>query len=74
SGTAPGEDPAGKDRLHINQSYVNQTNQLLIASGRHQSAVFGDDLQTQALRFILSTYEDWDDAYQPYLLSAVDSE
>ncbi|WP_178829062.1 aryl-sulfate sulfotransferase, partial [Salmonella enterica] len=74
SGTAPGEDPTVKDWLHINQSYVNETNQLLIASGRHQSAVFGVDLQTQALRFILSTHEDWDDAYQPYLLTPVDSE
>lgn len=31
-------------------------------------------MATQALRFILSTHEDWDDAYQPYLLTPVDSE
>lgn len=48
SGTAPGEDPTVKDWLHINQSYVNETNNLLITSGRHQSAVFGIDLAHEA--------------------------
>ncbi|HAE2268385.1 TPA_asm: aryl-sulfate sulfotransferase [Salmonella enterica subsp. salamae serovar 60:g,m,t:z6] len=74
SGTAPGEDPDVLDWLHINQSYVNDTNNLLVASGRHQSAVFGVDLETQALRFILSTHEAWSQAYQPYLLTPVDAE
>lgn len=74
SGTAPGEDPTVKDWLHINQSYVNETNNLLIASGRHQSAVFGIDLETQALRFIMSTHEEWDETFQPYLLTPVDSD
>ena len=72
SGTAPGEDPTLKDWLHINQSYVNETNNLLIASGRHQSAVFGIDLETEALRFIMSTHEEWNEALQPYLLTPVD--
>lgn len=35
TGTAPGEDPTVQDWLHINQSYINETNNLLIASGRH---------------------------------------
>jgi len=74
SGTAPGEDPTVKDWLHINQSYVNETNNLLIASGRHQSAVFGIDLETEALRFILSTHEEWNEALQPYLLTPVDND
>lgn len=73
-GTAPGEDQTVQDWLHINQSYVNEINNLLIASGRHQSAVIGIDLETQALRFILSTHEDWAEAYQPYLLTPVDSD
>lgn len=74
SGTAPGEDPTVKDWLHINQSYVNQTNNLLIASGRHQSAIFGVDMETAELRFIMSTHEDWNEALQPYLLTPVDSD
>ncbi len=74
SGTAPGEDPTVKDWLHINQSYVNETNNLLIASGRHQSAVFGIDLETEALRFIMSTHEEWNEALQPYLLTPVDND
>ncbi|EDP8644155.1 arylsulfatase [Salmonella bongori] len=74
SGTAPGEDPDVQDWLHINQSYVNDTNNLLVASGRHQSAVFGVDLETQALRFILSTHDAWSQTYQPYLLTPVDAE
>ncbi len=54
---------------------MNETNQLLIASGRHQSAVFWRRLQTQSVyALILSTREDWDDAYQPYLLTPVDSD
>ncbi len=74
SGTAPGEDPTVKDWLHINQSYINETNHLLIASGRHQSAVFGIDLETEALRFIMSTHEAWNEALQPYLLTPVDDD
>lgn len=74
TGTAPGEDATVQDWLHINQSYVNETNNLLIASGRHQSAVFGIDLETEALQFIMSTHEDWTEDYQPYLLTPVDSE
>lgn len=74
SGTAPGEDPTVKDWLHINQSYVNETNNLLIASGRHQSAVFGIDLETEALRFIMSTHEEWNEALKPYLLTPVDND
>lgn len=74
SGTAPGEDPTVLDWLHINQSYVNQTNNLLIASGRHQSAIFGVDMETAALQFIMSTHEDWNDTLQPYLLTPVDSD
>lgn len=73
TGTAPGEDPTVQDWLHINQSYINETNNLLIASGRHQSAVFGVELESEALRFIMSTHEDWADKYQPYLLTPVDS-
>ncbi|WOJ30158.1 aryl-sulfate sulfotransferase [Citrobacter koseri] len=74
TGTAPGEDPTVLDWLHINQSYVNETNNVLIASGRHQSAVFGVDLETEALQFIMSTHEDWGDEYQPYLLTPVDGD
>lgn len=73
TGTAPGEDPTVQDWLHINQSYINETNNLLIASGRHQSAVFGVELESEALRFIMSTHEDWAEKYQPYLLTPVDS-
>lgn len=73
TGTAPGEDPTAQDWLHINQSYINDTNNLLIASGRHQSAVFGVELESEALRFIMSTHEDWAEKYQPYLLTPVDS-
>ena len=74
SGTAPGEDPTVEDWLHVNQSYVNETNNLLIVSGRHQSAVIGIDLQTEALRFIMSTHEEWNEALQPYLLTPVDND
>lgn len=73
TGTAPGEDPTVQDWLHINQSYINETNNLLIASGRHQSAVFGVELESESLRFIMSTHEDWTEEYQPYLLTPVDS-
>lgn len=68
------EDPTAQDWLHINQSYVNETNSLLIASGRHQSAVFGISLETESLQFIMSTHEDWSEEYKPYLLTPVDSD
>ena len=74
TGTAPGEEPTVSDWLHINQSYVNTTNNLLISSGRHQSAVFGVSLENESLQFIMSTHEDWAEQYQPYLLTPVDND
>lgn len=72
SGSAPGQDVTVDDWLHINQSYINETNNLLVCSGRHQSSVFGVDVDTGALRFIMATHEDWSESFTEYLLTPVD--
>lgn len=60
------------DWLHINQCYVNETNQILVCSSRHQSAVFGVDLATSQLVFILGNHENWSADYADYLLTPCD--
>ncbi|WIF58066.1 aryl-sulfate sulfotransferase [Atlantibacter hermannii] len=60
------------DWLHINQCYVNETNQLLVCSSRHQSAVFGVDLATSQLVFIMGNHENWSADYAEYLLTPCD--
>jgi len=60
------------DWLHLNQSYLNTTNNLIISSSRHQSAVFGVDATTSALAFVMATHEGWDPAFNEYLLTPVD--
>lgn len=62
------------DWLHINQCYINETNNILVTSGRNQSAIFGVDVGTSALRFIMGTHEDWSADYQDYLLAPVNSD
>ena len=59
------------DWLHINQSYLNTTNNLIIASGRAQG-IFAVDADTSRLAFILANHEDWNSYYKPYLLTPVD--
>ncbi|TNV19779.1 aryl sulfotransferase [Buttiauxella sp. B2] len=60
------------DWLHINQCYINETNNILVTSGRNQSAVFGVDVATSILRFIMGTHEAWASDYLDYLLIPVD--
>lgn len=72
SGSAPGQSDTMDDWLHINQSYINGTNNLLVSSGRHQSAVFGVDVDSAELRFILATHEEWSEDFKQYLLTPVD--
>lgn len=62
------------DWLHINQCYVNETNQILVCSSRHQSAVFGVDLVTSKLIFILGNHENWSTDYADYLLTPCDAQ
>ena len=61
----------GIDWLHINQSYLNQSNNLLITSGRHQG-VFAVDVNTSELVFILGNHQDWNAQFNGYLLTPVD--
>ncbi|KMV33635.1 aryl-sulfate sulfotransferase [Franconibacter pulveris 601] len=61
------------DWLHVNQCYINETNNILVTSGRNQSAIFGLEVETGQLRFIMSTHEAWSADYQPYLLTPVDA-
>lgn len=62
------------DWLHINQSYINEPNNLLICSGRHQSAIFGVNVDSGELRFIMANHEDWSDEFRQYLLTPVDDD
>ncbi|WP_110876274.1 aryl-sulfate sulfotransferase [Franconibacter helveticus] len=74
--TRPSNPPSADgsvDWLHVNQCYINETNNILVTSGRNQSAIFGVDVETSALRFIMSTHEAWGESYQPFLLTPVDS-
>lgn len=72
SGSAPGQSATMDDWLHINQSYINTTNNLLVSSGRHQSAVFGVDVDSGQLRFIMADHEGWGADFAQYLLTPVD--
>ncbi|MEB2418933.1 aryl-sulfate sulfotransferase [Citrobacter sp. R-1.5.2] len=72
SGSAPGQSVTMDDWLHINQSYINTTNNLLVSSGRHQSSVFGVDVESGQLRFIMADHEDWASDFEEYLLTPVD--
>ncbi|MDI7952438.1 aryl-sulfate sulfotransferase, partial [Salmonella enterica subsp. enterica serovar Anatum] len=74
SGSAPGQDVSMDDWLHINQSYINEPNNLLICSGRHQSAIFGVNVDSGELRFIMANHEDWSDEFKQYLLTPVDDD
>ena len=57
------------DWLHINQAYINETNNMLITSGRNQSVVFGLKVGTYDLSFIMGTHSDWPDELSRYLLT-----
>lgn len=59
------------DWIHINQAYVNDTNNLIVASGRHQG-LFGFDVNTANLSFILANHQDWATDFHQYLLTPVD--
>lgn len=72
SGSAPGQSATMDDWLHINQSYINTTNNVLVSSGRHQSAIFGVDVDSGQLRFIMADHEDWASDFEEYLLTPVD--
>lgn len=72
SGSAPGQSATMDDWLHINQSYINTTNNVLVSSGRHQSAIFGVDVDSGQLRFIMADHEDWASDFEEYLLTQVD--
>lgn len=60
-----------KDWIHINQSYWDTVNNLLISSGRHQG-IFGIDKDTAELAFILASHEDWSGEFEEFLLTPVD--
>lgn len=72
SGSAPGQSATMDDWPHINQSYINTTNNVLVSSGRHQSAIFGVDVDSGQLRFIMADHEDWASDFEEYLLTPVD--
>lgn len=72
SGSAPGQSATMDDWLHINQSYINTTNNVLVSSGRHQSAIFGVDVDSGQLRFIMADHEGWASDFEEYLLTPVD--
>ncbi|MBJ9227879.1 aryl-sulfate sulfotransferase [Citrobacter braakii] len=72
SGSAPGQSATMDDWLHINQSYINTTNNVLVSSGRHQSSIFGVDVDSGQLRFIMADHEDWASDFEEYLLTPVD--
>lgn len=75
--TRPSNQPSADgsiDWLHINQCYINETNNILVTSGRNQSAIFGVDVATSQLRFVMGTHEDWSSDYAEYLLTPVGSD
>ena len=61
------------DWLHINQAYLNTTNNLMVVSARHQG-VFALNADTSELAFILGNHQDWGENFQQYLLTPVDDE
>ncbi|WP_411899984.1 aryl-sulfate sulfotransferase, partial [Salmonella enterica] len=71
-GSGPGQDVSMDDLLNINQSYINAPNNVLICSGRHQSAIFGVNVDSGELRFIMANHEDWSDEFKQSLLTPVD--
>lgn len=64
--------PNALDWLHMNQCYLNETNNLIIVSARHQSAVFGFSADDSTPAFILANHQDWPERLKPYLLTPVD--
>jgi arylsulfate sulfotransferase len=69
---AAGEVLDPSDWLHINQCYIDEPTNLLICSARNQSAVFGVDVSTKQLKFILGNHQDWQESFQQYLLTPAD--
>jgi len=67
------EDILPYDWLHINQSYKDVKNNLVISSGRHQGSVFGVDADTNELRFILGNRQGWRTEFEHHLLTPVDA-
>ena len=57
------------DWLHINQAYINETNNVLVVSGRNQSAIFGLETESYTPKFIMGTHGDWPTDLRPYLLT-----
>ena len=68
----PDDSQVPLDWLHINQSVLDETNNLIVSSARHQSVIFGIDFTTSELVFIAANQQDWADDYKPYFLTPVD--
>ncbi|WP_411904968.1 aryl-sulfate sulfotransferase, partial [Salmonella enterica] len=56
------------------QGYINGPNDLQICSGRQKSAIFGVNVDSGELRFIMANHEDWCDEFKQYLLTPVDDD
>lgn len=59
------------DWIHINQSYYDEVNNLIINSGRQQG-VFGFDFDTAELVFVMAPHFGWSEDFNKYLLTPVD--
>lgn len=66
---ADGEDVY--DWVHSNDMYYDESEDLIVVSGRHQG-VFGIDAETSELKFILGSHQGWGEQYQKMLLTPVD--
>lgn len=57
------------DWLHLNSIYYDAEDPSLIVSGRAQSAVVKFSYPDMQIEWILGPHDNWEAAYQPYLLS-----
>lgn len=67
----PGE--RAEDWLHNNAIYYDQENQEILISGRAQSAIINTDYPSGELNWILSSHEEWNDEFKPFLLTPVNA-
>lgn len=66
------EDPNNYDWFHLNEAYMDETRNLLVASGRMQNMVLGVDKETKEISFIAGSEFGIPNELQGYLLTPID--
>ncbi len=58
-----------RDWFHANSLFYEPSDNSILVSGRHQSAVIKVDLETKELKWIFSDPTNWNEDLQPFLLT-----